>query len=351
MDAMLIGQVLRLTKWEWFKLRRLRMPWILLAVAVLVSQLGIWVNYAAYHNSSVQDAISGGRSSFSTTFESDGEAVSVEVSCTHLVNENMPPEIYQLTEEQQLIFLRDAEEFLGEGVCENFQTADEFRKGFTLPSSITESITSFTSLGPIAVGPLLIMILAASLLGSEYGWGTLRTVLAGGIGRWRFLSAKILLLLRLCSDALIVISVLAVASSLTAALIPPGETGGLADSGRWTDAVIIFFKALYGFLPFIALSVLATVLTSSRGVGIALSVGYFMVESIAAPLLRLNDTLAEATDFLLIQSFRSWTDAPIAAETSDAVQSFVVILAYTVLFVAATSWIFKRRDISGAMGD
>ena len=38
---MLIAHVLRLTKWEWFKLRRRWMPWILLAIAVLLSQVGI----------------------------------------------------------------------------------------------------------------------------------------------------------------------------------------------------------------------------------------------------------------------------------------------------------------------
>ena len=348
---MLIRQVLLLTRWEWYKFRRLRMPWILLAIAVLVSQIGVWVDYAAYHNDTVQEVLGGGTTTIGTTFEQDGRVVSVEMSCEHIVNDHVPPELSQLTEEQRQVFLEDVEEVLGGGACDNYMAAGEFRKGFTLPDSITGSITRFASLGPIAIGPLLIMILAASLLGAEYGWGTLRTVLAGGIGRGRFLSAKLLLLLRMCSDALVVISVIAVVSSLAVAYLPPDETGGLADSGKWSDVVIIFFKALYGFLPFIALSVLATVLTSSRGVGIVLGIGYFVVESVVAPLLQLNDTLGNVADYLLIQSFRTWTAAPSAEETSDSVLAFVVILAYTAVFIAATAWIFRQRDIAGATGE
>ena len=348
---MLIRQVLLLTKWEWYKFRRLRMPWILLVIAVLVSQLGIWVDYAAYHNDTVQDVLSGGTTTVGTTYELDDRAVSVEVSCEQVVSGRMPPEIDQLPEEQRLDFLGKVDEVFGGGTCDNYMAADEFRKGFTLPDSITGSITRFASLGPIAIGPLLIMILAASLLGAEYGWGTLRTVLAGGVGRGRFLSAKLLLLLRMCSDALVVISVIAVVSSLAVAYLPPDETGGLADSGKWSDVVVVFLKALYGFLPFIALSVLATVLTSSRGVGIVLGIGYFVVESVVAPLLQLNDTLGNISDYLLIQSFRTWTAMPAAEETSDSVLAFVVILAYTALFVAATAWIFGQRDISGATGE
>lgn len=344
------GQVLRLTRWEWFKLRRLRMPWALLAVAVLVSQLGIWFNYAAYHNATVQEVMEGGTASYGMAWDEDGH-MEATITCADVANDRMPAEFDRLTAQQQAEFLGEVDAWLAAGNCGDFQARDELRRNFTLPSSVAGSISGFSSLGPVAIGPLLIMILAASIVGTEYGWGTLRTVLSGGVGRLKFLSAKVLLLLRLCSDALLVIALAAAASSLIAAAIPPGETGGLADSGDWSDVVVIFFKTLYGLLPFIALSVLATVLTSSRGMGMAVSVGYFIAESIVAPLLRLSDALDGVTDFLLIQSFRSWTAAPAADGSSDALGASLVILAYTVCLIAAASWIFRRRDVGGATGD
>ena len=100
-----------------------------------------------------------------------------------------------------------------------------------------------------------------------------------------------------------------------------------------------------------ALSVLATVLTASRGVGIALSVGYTMVESLVGPLLHLDETLADVADYLLIESFRSWTAMPDAGGSSDTLEGLIPILAYTVLLVAAALWVFRRRDIGGAIGD
>ena len=339
---------LRLTKWEWFKVRRNRMPWILLVIAVLVSQLGIWVNYLAFHNETVQEVVGGGTASYSMSWD-ENTPISVTITCSDVVNDRMPAEFDQLTESQREEFLMEFDAW--RGTCESFQADEQFRRGFTLPNSITQSIAIISSFKPIAIGPILIMILAASIVGSEYGYGTLRTVLAGGIGRWKFLSAKILLLIRMCSDALIVISLFAAASSLAIAILTPDETGGLADSGKWSEVVLIFLKTVYGLLPFIALSAFVTVLTTSRGVGIALSVGYFIMESILATLLRLNYTLPDVADYLLIQAFMSWTTIPSELNSSETLGVFVAILGYTVLLVAATTWIFKRRDIGGAIGD
>ncbi len=352
---MLITHVLRLTKWEWFKLRKRWMPWILLGIAVLLAQVGFWASYVAYHNDTVQEVFSGGSSSFSTSFERDGETVSVTMSCADIVNDRTPPELDQLTEEQKQMFLNDVEEFFGEGACDNFQAADVFRKGFTLPDSITEAIGGFSS-----VGPLLIMVLAASVMGSEYGWGTLRNVLTRGTGRWQLLSAKLLLLLRLCSDVLIILAVLTVVSSFIAGVIPPSETGELADPGEWLDIVVEYLKIVYSLIPFIALSVFLTVLTSSTAVGIAVSIGYYLVEAILSPILNLNDTLSNLTDYLLVASVNTWNAAPLVEvevnsvsgeQSSDALRAFIVILVYTAVLLGVSFWLFMRRDIAGARGD
>ncbi len=341
---------LRLTKWEWFKVRRLRMPWILLVIAVLVSQLGIWVNYLAFNNDDVNMLMGGGFVSYSVSWEEPTPG-SLTITCSDFVNDRMPSGLDQLPEDRRAEFLKEMDAWRADGVCDGFADREQLRRGFTLPNSITQSIAIISSFRPIAIGPILIMILAASIVGSEYGYGTLRTVLAGGIGRWKFLFAKLLLLIRMCSDALIVIALVAVVSSLAIALISTDESGGIADSGKWSEVVLIFLKTVYGLLPFIVLGVFATVLTTSRGVGIALSVGYFIVESILATLLRLNDALADVADYLLIQAFLSWTTVPSELDFSETLGVFVAILGYSAVLVVATAWVFKQRDIGGAVGD
>ena len=341
---------LRLTKWEWFKVRRLRMPWILLVIAVLVSQLGIWVNFLAYHNDTVSMLMGGGTASYSVSWDEPTPG-SLTITCSDFVNDRIPPGFDQLPDDRRAEFLKQMDEWRTEGICDRTASLKQLRRGFTVPNSITQSIAIISSFRPIAVGPILIMILAASIVGSEYGFGTLRTVLAGGIGRWKFLFAKLLLLIRMSSDALVVIALVAVVSSLAIALISTDESGGIADSGKWSEVVLIFLKTVYGLLPFIGLGIFATVLTTSRGVGITLSVGYFIVESILATLLRLNDTLADVADYLLIQAFLSWTTVPSELDSSETLGVFFAILGYTVILVAATAWVFKQRDITGAVGD
>lgn len=341
---------LRLTKWEWFKVRRLRMPWILLVIVVLVSQIPIWVNYLAFHNDDVNMVMGGGFVSYSVSWEEPTPG-SIEITCSDFVNDRMPLGFDQLPEDRRAAFLEEMDAWRTDGVCDGFADREQLRRGFTLPNSITQSIAVVSSFRPIAIGPILIMILAASIVGSEYGFGTLRTVLAGGIGRWKFLIAKLLLLLRLSSNALIVIALVALVSSLAIALISTDESGGIADSGKWSEVVLIFLKTVYGLLPFIALGAFVTVLTTSRGVGIALSVGYFIMESIIATLLRLNDTLADVADYLLVQAFLSWTTIPTELDSSETLGVFVAILGYTLVLVAATAWVIDRRDIGGASGD
>lgn len=75
------------------------------------------------------------------------------------------------------------------------------------------------------------------------------------------------------------------------------------------------------------------------------------IEPVVVPLLHLNDTLADAADYLLIESFRSWTAVPSLERSSDTLQSFGALLAYTLLLAAVAFWVFRRRDIAGATGE
>ena len=44
----MISHILRLTGWEWYKLQRRWMPWILLGIMILVNQIGFWGTYVGY---------------------------------------------------------------------------------------------------------------------------------------------------------------------------------------------------------------------------------------------------------------------------------------------------------------
>ena len=352
----MIADVLRLTGWEWFKLRRRWQPWILLAVAIILGQIGIWVSYGAYHNETLQEFMSGGSSSMSSSYEQDGETISVSITCAEIVNGQSPEGIEKLPEGQRTEFLADVERFREES-CSNIEAREILREGFALPSAISNTIS-----GLFNIAAFLVLILTASALGTEYGWGTLRTALTRGPGRWQLLSSKLVLLMLLSAAGFLVLSAAAAFSSILAAVIPPAESGGLLDSGSWADAAVTFGKAVYGLAPYVALAALLTVLTQSSATGMSIAMGYFVVELIFVPLLRNFEWFEGISQVLLGTNVDIWMQVslveveisrngvPSEQMTSDTLQAFLILLAYTAVLAAAAFIVFQRRDIAGAKG-
>ena len=352
----MLAHVLRLTIWEWFKLRRRWQPWILLAVAIVLAQIGLWVSYTAYHNERFQELMSGGSSSMGTSYEQDGETVSVSITCAEIVNGQTPEGIEKLPEDQRQEFLEDMERF-GEESCSAVEAREIIREGFALPSAIPNTIT-----GLFDIAAFLVLILTASALGTEYGWGTLRTALTRGTGRWQLLSSKLVLIMLLGAAGFIVLGVTAAVSSVLAAVIPPAESGGLVDSGSWGDAAVTFGKAVYGLAPYVALAAFLTVLTQSSAAGMSIGMGYFVVELIFVPLLRNFEWFDNISEVLLGTNMDKWmqvslveveisgSGVPSEQMTSDTLQAFFILLAYTAALAAAAFIVFQRRDITGAKG-
>ena len=352
----MIAQVLRLTVWEWFKLRRRWQPWILLAVAIVLAQVGLWVSYVAYHNESLQEIMSGGSSSFGTGYEEGGETITVQTNCAEIVNGKTPEGIDKLPEDQRKEFLEDLERFREES-CSGVEAREEIREGFALPSAIPSSISAMFD-----IAAFLVLILTASALGTEYGWGTLRTALTRGTGRWQLLSSKLVLIVLLGAAGFLVLGATAVLSSILAAVIPPAESGGLFDSGSWGDAAVTFGKAVYGLAPYIALAAFLTVLTQSSAAGMSIGMGYFVIELIFVPLLRNFEWFDNISEALLGTNVDKWmqvslvevkisgSGVPSEQMTSDTMQAALILLAYTAALAAAAFLVFQRRDITGAKG-
>ena len=220
-------QVALLTRWEWFKLRRRWVPWILLGFVLAIGQLVFWLAVTL------------------------GDDLSYQSPTESIAN--------------------------GLGVSSFF-------------------------------GPFIAVILAAAVMGGEYGWGTLRPVLSRGAGRWPFLTSKVAVVALFAAGLLIVLSVtVAISSFIAEAVLTPPESSEGYDDISWLNLLALYGRMVYSFLPYIALALLFVVLSSSNGVGIGLSLGYYIAESvILTPVLSIFSWSDKVFAFLLGPNVGAW---------------------------------------------
>ena len=272
-------QVAQLTRWEWFKLRRRWVPWIVLGFVMALQQLIFWL---------------------------------VAVFSDDLS--------YQST-------------------SENIANGLGFASFF---------------------GPFVAVILASVVVGGEYGWGTLRPVLSKGAGRWQFLMSKVAVVV-LFTAALMILMCIAVTISgfIAEAVLTPSESVESYGDISAVDLLSLYGRMLYAFLPYITLALFLVVLTGSNGVGIGLSMGYYIGEGIIlAPILSIFSWSDKVNAFLLSPNVSAWQDVPpnndgsisTIGGISDMAQGFIILTIYIAVLSAAAFALFMRRDIAGAKG-
>lgn len=340
----MIAHLLLLTRWEWYKLLRRRMLWVLLAVVIVFSQIPLWVSYVGYRS----DAFDSSRFSFGT--EVDGAPVELSVTCADIREGRLPPGIEGLDEGSRQEFLDAIEDFRRDSCDEVESNRAFFRASFMLPSSIAVGLGTAHWIGVI-----LLIVLTSSSLGVEYGWGTLRVALTRGVGRWQFLASKGLSLVLMGVAGLVVVVITTTISSLICALTL-NEGGGLAGSGEWAAAAVALGKVGYGLLPYVVLTMFFVVLTSSVGTSLAIVVAYHLAELIFVPILSswLNGFRSVA-DYMLGHNVAAWLGTSVPQVVGfggrpDTVHALLVLMGYIVVVGAATFWLFRRKDVAGATG-
>lgn len=347
----MIGHLIRLTVWEWHKLRRRTLPWFLLAIVVILMQAAVWGAYVVHRAEPFSPVYS-----FATSDEVDGEEVTqfeAEWTCKDVRGDRIPPEVEELEEELRERVLVNVAEFREN--CEGYEEVYNLTGNvIRLPNSI---LLGFTLLQGTMF--ILVSILAAASLGGEYGWGTLRTVLTKGTGRWQFLTAKLVALMLMALTGLIVAAASVALSSLAIGLF--GLGGDLLPrSAEWLDVPLKTGMLLYSFLPYVMLALLATALTSSTAAGITAFVVYYFVETTLKPVLENFDWFERVSEYLISTNVTTVLQTSAgevsvsfnggeAAETGT-LHAVLVLAAYTFVFGAAAFWLFQRRDITGAKG-
>ncbi len=353
----MIVQVLRLTRWELFKVRKRWMPWILLVAALLVVQATLWGFYAAYGSVGDLDA-----SVYPGVSDARGKAPRVTITCADILDGSADTKAEMVIEEFREDARKRIEQRRARGNCPDIveqiaEDRERHREFFVLPGGLANALGVAHY-----IGVFLVMILGASVIGTEYGWGTLRSALTKGTGRWQFLGAKSLSLVLLSVAGLLVVSLTVVVSSLITASLTLGDGGGMVGAGQWSTIAVMFGKVVYGLVPYAILALFLTVLTASSSMGIAMSLAYYFAELILVRILGgLFDWFSNVTNFLLGANTTAWmTETGVVttegglfsvSDPPGALHAFLVLLAYTLVLGVIAFWLFQRRDVAGARGE
>jgi ABC-type transport system involved in multi-copper enzyme maturation permease subunit len=335
----MIARIANLAVWEWFKLRRRWMLWILLIFAILFAQLAVWGSFFSYQNLES----TGGEITVPATLQSQQGRPPRTVACNDLLSSDPARQPTDL-DAQVLDGLRAQ---CRQQLATQPQRLQRIYETVTLPGSIPLALGTLQALGLI-----LIAVLTASAIGIDYGAGTLRSVLVQGTGRWPYLAAKLLTLVVLAGLALVVATVtVAISSSVAERLVVAPVS---VSTASWSAAGIALWKAWLSLIPYITLTAFVTVLARSSAAGMAIGLGYYFAEQILVALLsNFFSWFTNVADYLPVHSISAWsggTGFGGPAAPADLARAGFVLVAYTLILGALAFWIFHRRDVQGATG-
>jgi len=320
-----IGNVANLSRWEWFKLRRRWMLWILLVFAILFAQLAVWGQFFSYRNLQT----TGGELTVPASLQQQQGRAPRTVACNDLLSGDPARQCRQQAATLPARLVRAYQ-------------------GFTLPGSVS------TALGIVqTLALILIAILTASAIGIDYGAGTLRSVLTQGVGRWPYLVAKIITLAVIALIGLVAALATVAVSSLIAAAIAGAPPDG-AGTATWSDAGIALWKAWSSTLPYLALTTFVTVFARSSAAGMAIGLGYYFAEQLIVALFsNLFSWFQNVADFFLVRNISGWIGGSgglAGGALPDQAHALVVLAFYTLVLGGVAFWLFERRDVQGATG-
>ncbi len=223
------------------------------------------------------------------------------------------------------------------------------------------------------LGQFILIVFAGLVVGSEYGWGTVRQVMARGASRNRYLTAKLsAILLSIVIGMILALIVgggfIVVGDVLVDSLdpdFPAGFAGDLMGDTLRTLGVLVVFAAL---------AFCIAILTRSAAGGLGLGLGWVFVEIMCTGIFSLfGGVWRDISGYFLT----NLSNGVMAANHLDVGRFFgggggggegggpgggggppvfdiepltagLLLALYVVVLVAISVWVFNRRDITAA---
>jgi ABC-type transport system involved in multi-copper enzyme maturation permease subunit len=223
------------------------------------------------------------------------------------------------------------------------------------------------------IGIILIVILAGTIVGGEYGVGTIRVLLTRGPTRTQYLLAKILALLVCIAITMVILIPIGI---IVGALY--NLTSGITvDYAFLTSDWILHASAyvLLGMLKLFIYTMLAVWLATlgkSTVAGVAAGIAWWFLETILRPILlgiaflnqgtvagdilkvvpdyfvgtNIDALLGEQSDYLTSSVTTASTSSGNVTSAMPDWRAWLVIAVYLVIFLGSTWLVLRRRDVT-----
>ena len=232
---------------------------------------------------------------------------------------------------------------------------------FESPAAKAEELQSFLLPNGIGlaldvsyiVGSILLTVLGAGLIGSEYGWGTTRVLVGSGADRTKLMLAKILYLACLTFIFVLAGTLVGSLTSLAVTVVSGNElTLGTVDGAWFADLGLMVLRGYFLTMVSAVIGFAVASITRSFAAGIAVGIGIGVLEPILTALLGLAGRVGDVVNqFLLtpnansILALNGFGEVTPPDNVLNPWQAAGVLLAYIVILLGASIVIFRRRDV------
>jgi ABC-2 type transport system permease protein len=236
--------------------------------------------------------------------------------------------------------------YAGYLTAENERAAEQILESTMPENLISNSIGGF----PLFAGALA-LTLCAILVGSEYGFGTLKTMLIQRPRRLSFYAGELLAL---------AVAVLAIVLSIFTfgALTSYAIAASQSESIDWPSLAELARGVASGWLILITWCLLGVMLAFVfRGMALPIGLGVVwilgvenLIVNVAAALLDFAETLQKALPGVnagsLVSALGGGNDTPGVNTVVDGTQATLVLIAYVVVFALIAGFALQRRDVT-----